>query len=344
MALIAFSDGGVSTRAHERTGGNDGFVSETSFPVFKHAEVRMKNINRLIAAIFIMAGVSSAQPAFAALSIFACEPEWGALAKELAGDKGSVYVATTALQDPHRIEARPSLIARARTADLLVCTGADLEVGWLPLVQSQSGNSKIQPGQPGNFEAARQLSLLEVPQRLDRSLGDIHAAGNPHVHLDPRNIAKVASALAERMAQLDRADAAQYQARARDFLSRWQQASARWEKEAAPLKGVSVVVYHRDLTYLLGWLGMREAGSLEPKPGIPPSTAHLTELVGRLAKEPPKAIIRSAYNDPRPAEWLSERTKVGVVLIPFTVGGTEKAKDLFGLFDDTIARLAAVAK
>jgi zinc/manganese transport system substrate-binding protein len=286
----------------------------------------------------------AAQPALAAINVFACEPEWGALAKEIGGDKANIYVATTALQDPHRIEARPSLIARARSADLLVCTGAELEIGWLPLVQQQSGNSKIQAGQPGNFEAARQIALTDVPKSLDRSLGDVHPQGNPHVHLDPRNIAKVAAALADRMAQLDRGEAANYQARAKDFLNRWQQASARWEKDAAPLKGMSVVVYHRDLTYLLNWLGMREAGALEPKPGIPPSTAHLTELVASLAKNPPKGIIRSAYNDPKPAEWLSERTRVPVVLLPFTVGGTDKAKDLFGLFDDTITRLRVLAK
>ncbi|MBI2509038.1 MAG: zinc ABC transporter substrate-binding protein, partial [Betaproteobacteria bacterium] len=134
----------------------------------------------------------AAQPALAALNIFACEPEWGALAKELAGDKASIYVATTALQDPHRIEARPSLIARARSADLMVCTGAELEVGWLPLVQAQSGNPAIQSGRPGYFEAARESVLIEIPQRLDRSQGDVHAAGNPHVHLDPANIARVA--------------------------------------------------------------------------------------------------------------------------------------------------------
>ena len=294
--------------------------------------------------VIVVAASLFAAPAFAALNIFACEPEWGALAKELAGDKGSVYVATTALQDPHRIEARPSLIARARGADLLVCTGAELEAGWLPLVQSQSGNSKIQAGRPGHFEAARQVALLEVPSRVDRSMGDIHASGNPHVHLDPRNIATIAAALAERMADLDRAEAAHYRARAKDFLARWQQAIARWEKEAAPAKGLAVVVYHRDLTYLIHWLGMRESGSLEPKPGIPPSTAHLTELVAKLAKEPAKAVIRSAYNDPRPAEWLSERAKLPIVLLPFTVGGTAKAKDLFGLFDDTVARLVAAAR
>src|SRR5688500_154473 len=151
-----------------------------------------------------------ALPAAAALNIFACEPEWGALAKELAGPKATIYVATTALQDPHRIEARPSLIARARSAELVVCTGAELEIGWLPLVQQQSANPAIQSGRPGYFEAARQVALMEAPQRLDRSQGDVHAAGNPHVHLDPRNIGKIAAALAERMAELDRKEAAHY--------------------------------------------------------------------------------------------------------------------------------------
>lgn len=301
-------------------------------------------IRRRLLTLGLFAPLLAANTALAALNIFACEPEWGALAKELTGDKASVYVATTALQDPHRIEARPSLIARARSADLVVCTGAELESGWLPLVQSQSANARIQTGRPGYFEAARQVPLLEVPQRLDRSLGDVHASGNPHVHLDPRNIAKIASALAERMAEIDRAEAAHYRARAKNFLERWNQAIARWEKQGSSLKGMSLVVYHRDLTYLIDWLGLREAGSLEPKPGLPPSTAHLSELVARLAREPAKAVARSAYNDSRPAEWLAERAKIPVLTLPYTVGGTEKATDLFGLFDDTIARLLAVAK
>lgn len=297
----------------------------------------------LLGLAFAAAGVA-ANASFAALSIFACEPEWGALAKELAGDKASVYVATTALQDPHRIEARPSLIARARSADLLICTGAELESGWLPLVQTQSANARIQAGRPGYFEAARHVPLLEIPQRLDRSLGDVHAAGNPHVHLDPRNIAKIAVALAERMAELDGGEGAHYRARAKDFLERWQQAIVRWEERARPLKGRSIVVYHRDLVYLVHWLGMRESGSLEPRPGLPPGTAHLTELVARLARDPAYAIVRSAYSDARPAEWLSGRAKTAIVSVPYTVGGSEKARDLFGLFEDTIDRLLAAAK
>lgn len=295
-------------------------------------------------SIIALGALLAAQPALAALNIFACEPEWGSLAKELGGDKASVYIATNALQDPHHIEARPSLIARARNADLVVCTGAELEVGWLPLLQAQSGNAKIQTGQPGYFEAARYVTRLEVPQRVDRAQGDVHPGGNPHVHLDPHNIAKATAALSERMAQLDGAEAGTYRSRAKAFLERWQQAIARWEKQAAPLKGMPIVVYHKDMSYLINWLGMREAGTLEPKPGLPPTTAQLSDLLARLAKEPAKAVARSAYNDPRAVEWLAERAKIPAVVLPFTVGGSNKAQDLFGLFDDSLSRLLAVAK
>ncbi|MEO8442731.1 MAG: zinc ABC transporter substrate-binding protein [Betaproteobacteria bacterium] len=301
----------------------------------------MKIIFKLCVAALMWVAAS---PASAALNIFACTPEWGALSKELGGDKANIYVATNALQDPHRVEARPSLIARARSADLVVCTGAQLEIGWLPLVLSQAGNAKIRVGQPGYFEASRFVTMLEVPTSVDRSQGDVHPGGNPHIHLDPRNIVKVAIALGDRMAQLDAAEAENYKTRTRAFVERWQQAIARWENEGAPLKGMAVIGYHQNMSYLNNWLGIREIGSLEPKPGLPPTTAHMSELLARLAKDPAKAVVRSAYNDPRAAEWLSGNAKIPVVTLPFTVGGTDKAKDLYGLFDDTLARLLAVAK
>ena len=282
--------------------------------------------------------------ASAAINIFACEPEWGALAGELAGERAKIYVATTGLQDPHRIEARPSLIARARSADLVVCTGAELEAGWLPLVLQQSGTARIQPGQPGYFEAASAVDLIEKPERLDRAMGDVHAAGNPHLHLNPGNIAKVAAALAERMAQLDASQKSFYVSRREAFLGRWREATVRWEKQAAPLKGMPVVVHHRDLAYLNAWLGMREVGALEPKPGLPPGSAHLAELLERQKRDPAKAVTRAAYNDPRPSEWLASRAGIPVVVLPFTVGGSEKAKDLFSLYDDTLERLLGVAR
>jgi zinc/manganese transport system substrate-binding protein len=295
-------------------------------------------------AFLTLALLAASAPCAAALNVFACTPEWGALARELGGDKATVYVATTALQDAHRIEARPSLIARARSADLVVCTGAELEVGWLPLVISQSGNAAIRPGQPGYFEAADYVALIEKPARLDRSLGDIHAAGNPHLHLDPRNIAEVAAGLGERMAQIDASSKRHFEERTKAFLERWRQATARWEKAAGPLKGMPLVVHHRDLSYLIAWLGMREVGSLEPKPGLPPSSAHLTELLGRLRKTPAKVVVRSAYSDPKPSAWLAERAGIPAVMLPYTVGGSPDAKDLFSLFDDTLARLLAIAR
>jgi zinc/manganese transport system substrate-binding protein len=280
----------------------------------------------------------------AALNVFACESEWAALAQELGGDKVAATSATTAFQDAHHIEARPSLIARVRNADLVVCSGAELEVGWLPLLLTQSGNDRIQPGSPGFLEASQLVVRLEVPRVLDRSMGDVHPSGNPHVHLDPRNIARIAEGLAARLAELDHANAGTYRSRAASFQERWQAAMKRWQQQAAPLKGMPVVVYHKDMSYFINWAGMREAGSLEPKPGLQPTPTHLAELVERMKRNPAKAVVYSPYNNPGAARFLSERAGIPSVMLPFTVGGTERAKDLFGLFDDTIDRLLQTVK
>lgn len=280
----------------------------------------------------------------AALNVFACVPEWAALANELGGDKVSVYQASTALQDPHRVEARPSLIARMRSADLAVCTGSDLEVGWLPVLLQAAGNRRVQVGAPGLLFASEQVERLEVPTRLDRSEGDIHPQGNPHVQMNPHNIAKIAEVVTQRLAQIDATNAVYYEARAKDFQTRWQQAITVWEKEATPLRGMKVVGYHKSMTYLFNWLGIVEVGNLEPKPGVPPSAGHLADLVGRLQSEPVDGVTRATYNDPKAAQWLSDRTNTPLIELPYTVGGTPEAKDLFGLFDDTIARLKKVKK
>jgi zinc/manganese transport system substrate-binding protein len=275
----------------------------------------------------------------AALSIFATVPEWGALAQELGGDKVTVYTATTALQDPHRVEARPSLIARARNADLLIATGADLEVGWLPLVIQQSGNAKVRGGTAGYFEATSAVALLGKPARIDRAEGDVHPQGDPHIQTDARNVGRVAEALAARLAQLDAPNAGHYRARLGQFNERWSAALARWERAAAPLRGVPVVVQHKGFSYLIAWLGMKEVAALEPRPGMEPTTAHLSEVLARLEREPAKMVLRAAYQGDRASQWLAQRSKVAPVTLPFTVGGTEGARDLFGLFDDTIQRL-----
>lgn len=297
--------------------------------------------------LFLILGMAAAMvalPSHAALNVLACEPEWAALAVELGGDKLKVSSATTGLQDPHRIEARPSLIARTRSADLLVCTGLELEAGWLPVLLQQSGNPKIAPGQPGNFEAGTVVTRLDVPASVDRSEGDVHASGNPHIQQDPRNIALVATALAKRLAEIDPANAAQYQARYKDFAARWSMAQQKWEQQAAPLKGVAVIEHHKNMAYLLRWLGLRSVGTLEPKPGVEPSAAHLNGLLAQLQRQPAKMVLRAAYQDPRASQWLAERAPVSAVVLPFTVGGDAQARDLFSLFDDTVQRLLAGAK
>lgn len=280
----------------------------------------------------------------APLKVFACEPEWAALTQELAGDKASVYTATHALQDPHQVQARPSLIAAMRGADLRVCTGAELEAGWLPVLLRQAGNARIQDGQKGHFDAADWVRKLEVPSKLDRSEGDVHAAGNPHIQTDPRNIANVAQALSKRLADIDPSNAATYQARWADFNTRWTQAMQRWAQAAAPLKGMPIVVQHKGFPYLEDWLGLKQVAALEPKPGIEPTSAHLSQVLSHMQKQPAKVIVRAAYNDGRGAQWLADRTRIPVVALPFTVGGNEQAKDLFGLFDNTVDQLLKAAR
>ena len=295
---------------------------------------------------FLLAAVvlGFAQPAHADLNVFACEPEWGALATELAGDKASVYVATTGLQDPHQVQARPSLIAKARAADIAVCTGAELEIAWLPMVARQSANAKIMQGAAGSFEAASFVRLLDVPQRIDRAEGDIHPAGNPHIQTDPRNMLIVAKALSARFGELDAANAAVYAARHADFAARWTAAIAKWEAAAASLKGTPIAVQHAGWVYMINWLGLKQVVVLEPKPGVPASSGYLAQVLSTLERQPVKVIIRAAYQDDRASTFIAERAKVPAVLLPFTVGGTDEAKDLFSLYDDTIKRLLAAVK
>jgi zinc/manganese transport system substrate-binding protein len=296
------------------------------------------------AQLFTMAVVAAAlaAPAYAKqLNVFACEPEWGALATEIGGDKVSVYTATTGAQDPHQVQARPSLIAKARSADVAVCTGAELEIAWLPMIAQQSGNARIGAGGAGLFETTTAVRLLELPARLDRAEGDVHAGGNPHIQTDPRMMIPVSKAMAAKFAALDPANAAAYTARQADFEKRWTTALAGWTAKGAPLKGVPIVVQHHSWAYLEAWLGLVEITPLEPKPGVPPSSGYLAQVLQKLQSMPAKMVIRAAYEDDRPSAFIADKAKIPAVTLPFTVGGTVGAKDLFSLYDDTLNRLLA---
>ena len=282
-----------------------------------------------------------AATARADLNIFTCEPEWASLATELGGDHVTVESATQGLQDPHYIQARPSLIARMRKADLVICTGAQLEAGWLPMLLGKANNPKVLPGKPGFMEASALVPKLDIPESVDRSQGDMHAGGNPHIQGNPQNIALGANGLAARMASLDPENAEVYKVGLDSFQQRWGEAMVRWEALAQPLHGKTLVAHHRSFTYLEDWLQLTELATLEPLPGIPPTSSHLADLLQTLGNDGTGAafIIREAYQSPKASEWLSEKTGIPAVLLPTTIGGTDAATDLFTLFDDIINRL-----
>lgn len=273
------------------------------------------------------------------IRVFACEPEWAALAEEIGGELVDATSATTALQDPHYIQARPSLIARVRNADLVACSGAQLEIGWLPALLQKANNRNVTPGSDGYFEASMFVQRFDATGNVDRAQGDIHPQGNPHVQTNPHNLRLIAGALAERMAQLDGENADAYLSGVADFTRRWDQAIERWEARAAPLEGLRVITHHKSWVYLERWLGLEEVANLEPVPGLPPTAGHLSQLVKRFGDHGADLIIRAPYQDERASRWLHERTGIPAVLLPLTVGGTDEATDLFTLFDDIIDRL-----
>jgi len=292
----------------------------------------------------IVAGLTLTTSVIADVRVFTCEPEWKSLVQELGGDRIKAFSATNAYQDPHRIEARPSLIAKLRHADLLICSGADLEAGWLPVLLQQAANAKVLPGKAGYFEASQVVTLLEKPEKVDRSMGDVHTAGNPHLHLDPHRISQVAKALSARLVEIDPEGTAIYYQQYKDFHQRWHQAIQRWQQRAKPLKGKRVVVYHRNWPYLLDWLGVQRVGTLEPKPGLPTTAGHLTKLKQQLLDQPADMIIHTAYQNPRAAKRLSTLTGIHIVELPYTVGGSDEVFDLFSLFDITLKQLLSAIK
>ncbi len=293
------------------------------------------NFKRFLISIAVLSTVV-ALPAKAELNIFACEPEYAALAQELVGDEATIYSATTAYQDPHFIQARPSLISKMRRADLVVCAGADLEIGWLPMLQAKSNNRDVQSVDKGLFYASDHVVNLDIPVTVDRSMGDVHSLGNPHVHLDPERIAQLAKALTNKLSQLDSDNSEIYQNNLADFLTRWQQATVEWQSQAQALKGLKVIAYHSSFRYLFEFLGMQQVGDLEPKPGLPPTTSHLMTVLDIVEKQQVKLVVYTGYQDKKAASWLQEKTNINSVQLPYTVGGNEQASDLFSMMTQHI--------
>jgi zinc/manganese transport system substrate-binding protein len=249
------------------------------------------------------------------------------------------------IQDPHFVDANPMLAVKLRAADLLVDVGLDLEAGWLPPLVLQSRNGGILPGGPRRLTAATAVAVLDQPAGpVDRARGDLHPGGNPHYLTDPRRAAKVAAAIAERLAAVDPGGAEGYRARLAAFTARLEAARARWEAALAPVRGAKVFTHHRTLTYFLDWTGLVSAGELEPRPGVPPPPGHLADLVQQARREGIRAILVENYYDTRSDEVVAKHSGAKVVKIPGDVGGEPGVKTYEAYVDLLVARVTGALR
>ncbi len=289
----------------------------------------MKRLLVFLAAWFAL-------PAFA-LNVVATTASMGMLARVVGGPSVRVTELAPPDRDAHMLQAKPSMLRALRDADLVVAVGAELEIGWLPAATGGAANGAILPGRPGYFEAAAQVPLLDAGQAADRAQGDVHPAGNPHVNLDPARMATIAKALAERLAQLDAANAAGYRERAQGFTAAVEAKLPVWKQKAAGSGGA--VLYHKDGAYLLHALGLTLHGTLEPVPGVAPTASHLEALAGRL-KGTKGVIAHTPYQPPAGAEKLASLTGWTVVALPIEPPAGSDASGYFALIDRWVNVLA----
>ncbi len=294
----------------------------------------------LLAIAFSLASPARAA---AALKVVTTTEGLAALAHEVGGSRVDVTSLSRGIQDPHFVDPNPTLAVRLRQADLLVDVGLDLEIGWLPPLVNQSRNPDVQPGGSRRLTAATAVRVLEVPTGpVDRSLGDLHPAGNPHFLTDPRRALKVAEAIAAKLSQLDPGGAASYASRLADFTRRLDADQARWLAALAPDKGGKVLTQHQTLSYFLDWSGLLAAGYIEPKPGIPPPPSHLADLVILAKREGVKAIFVENYYDTKNASLVARLSGAKVVVLPGDVGGMN-GTDTYERYMDAVVRLATEA-
>ncbi|MFM2654765.1 metal ABC transporter solute-binding protein, Zn/Mn family [Vibrio owensii] len=294
-------------------------------------------LNKCSLAMMAAGAAIISSPALA-LNIFVCEPEWKALLESHAPG-ATIYSATTAKQDPHYVQARPSLIAKMRQADMAMCSGAELEVGWLPMLQVRSSNGAVQNGSQSMIYATDFVRMLDTHDHVDRSMGDIHAHGNPHVQFAANDMVAISRAVTERLKSIDPDNAQSYQVNGMKFRAHWRKKLNEWNEKAAPLKGKQVVGYHETYRYLYDWLGMEQIADLEPKPGISPTTSHLQSLT-KLDSDSFEAIVYSSHQDQRPANWLQKQTNKPLIQLPLTVSDGESLDEMYDqVIDDLLGVL-----
>jgi zinc/manganese transport system substrate-binding protein len=301
-------------------------------------EVAMKGLTTVAGAALLAATASSAH---AKLNVFACFPEWASLAEAIGGDRVEVFLASSPLENPDYVAPTPGLIAELGNADLIVCTGAHFEDEWLPTMLDRAGNPKVAVGTPGHFLASDFVTLLKVEEGPEAADGDhhLHEEGNPHVQGDPRNVLKIGAQLTKRLIELDPEGEAAYAERFKGFAADLKALTAELEKQAASLRGERIAVQHEHSVYVLDWLGIVAAATVEPEPGVPPGPEHLSKVIAAVPANQIRFVISAGYEDASPSKYVAEKAGILVVKVPFTVGGTEGATDLLTFYRDTVERL-----
>jgi zinc/manganese transport system substrate-binding protein len=293
-------------------------------------------ISALVAAYTLVFSLvfPSASRAESKLQIMTATTDLAALAQEIGGEKVSVESVARGYQDPHYVEAKPSFLLKLRHADLLIVVGLELEIGWLPPLISQSTNPKIQVGAPGYFDASRFAKIMEIPTGIvTRAEGDVHPQGNPHYWLDPENGLRIAKGIQNKLSEMRPNDAAYFAQRYDSFAQRLKQADEKWLAEMKPYAGRKVVTYHRSWPNFAGHFGLDVVGYVEPRAGIPPSPAHLLELVAMMKRENVKVILVEPYFDLKTPQSVAQQTGAQVVVLLPSVGGEKEIADYFKLFD-----------
>ncbi|RPI23468.1 MAG: zinc ABC transporter substrate-binding protein [Acidobacteria bacterium] len=301
-----------------------------------------------VGVILLLTTIFSTQAEGKKLSVVGSTSDLAALAGEVGGDRIDVQLIAKGYQDPHFVEAKPSFLLLLRRADLLVTVGLQLEIGWLPPLITQCGNPKIQPGAPGYLDASQFAEILDIPAGpVTRAMGDVHPLGNPHYWLDPANGRRVAKAIADKLGQLDPANAGYFAQRFKDFDQRLAAAEQKWDAAMKPYRGRKVVTYHNSLPNFAKRFGLNVIGYVEPRPGIPPSPSHTIQLMGLMKRENCKVIMVEPYFDLKTPNSIARETGAKVVQYLPSVGGEKEADSYFKLFDydlDLLTKAFAATK
>ena len=279
--------------------------------------------------------------AWAKLRVVTTLPDFASMAKELGGDRVEADSLIRGTQNPHDVDAKPSFIVKVSRADLLIVIGLDLEAGWLPALLGQARNAAVRPGGEGYLDASRLAHLREVPTVLDRSMGDIHAGGNPHYYTSPEEIFRVAGAIRDKLVALDPKGKGEYLRRFDAFEAKYKEKMAGWRKRLAPLAGTEVVVYHTSWIYFLKWAGLVRIGALEPKPGIPPSAGQVTRLLMMTRSRKVRFVIQEIYQPTRLSRVFARKAGARLLILPSMVGAAEGTATIWDKFDRIVDQLTS---